>query len=82
MRRLVLVFIIAIFTISCKNELTIVSSNSKSTQEDLAAKEVCRYIYQRTGELVPIVTLTGNDLPLDAIIIATRGTSFYRNMPG
>ncbi len=63
-----------------KSEVWIVTSNSTSVQEELAAKEICRYIYQRTGELATIVPNKGADLGRNAVIIATRGTSFYNEI--
>ena len=63
------------------NSMVIFTSPDASKQEDLAAKEVRRYIYQRTGHLIPIID-NKNDIASfqSTIIITTYGSGFYRTV--
>lgn len=80
MNKIALILLLAIFAVSCESSIIIVTSDNAFYQEDLAAKELHRYIYQRTGELSKIVPYKGADLATNAVIIATRGTSFYNEI--
>ena len=70
--------IISKLSCTSDNSLVIFTSPDASKQEDLAAKEVRRYIYQRTGHLIPIID-NKNDIASfqSTIIITTRGSDFY-----
>ena len=72
--------ILIVLQLSCtsNNSLVIFTSPDASKQEDLAAKEVRRYIYQRTGQLIPIINNKNDIAPFQsAIIITTCGSDFY-----
>ncbi len=60
----------AVFTSRCfaKPQAAVVCSPSASVQEKLAAREIRRYVYLRTGELLPIVQKAEGD----AIIVARQ----------
>ena len=70
--------------------VTIVMPTDATLPEVLAAKEVRRYVYHRTGELLPLVT--SETLPVgDAVLVATQSESLvvdlnnvidYVNPPG
>lgn len=75
--------IIFISTISCfqSKEIKIIISTNSSLKEKLAAKEIRRYIYLRTGELLPIistdkVTLNSNN----SILICTKDRSIIEKL--
>ena len=56
-----------------EDSITIVSGEQVSAAEDLAAKEVRRYIYLRTGALLPIVKGDWKKLPKsDLIVVASK----------
>ena len=73
-------FFLIVLHFSCgsDNNLVIITSPDAPVQEDLAAKEVRRYIYQRTGKLIPIIDGIKDVASFQSsVIIATRGTGFY-----
>lgn len=59
--------------------ITIVVSDKATQQEQLAAKEIRKYIYLRTNELVNIVTVKENDLIKgDAILVGEAGSAWIK----
>ncbi|HIJ73769.1 MAG TPA: hypothetical protein HPP83_06675 [Candidatus Hydrogenedentes bacterium] len=55
---------------SAERETVIVCPRKASALESFAAREVRRYVYVRTGELLPIVRSAGR---ADAVVVASKG---------
>lgn len=56
-------------------KMVIVSPPDASGREKLAAREIRRYLYARTGELVPVAEMFGD---ADGIVVATQGHDILR----
>ena len=85
-------FFVSLVSINCSvigeseadiSTVTIVSPSDAATTERLAAKEVRRYLYLRTGKLFPIVR-SNNKLPSKGslIIVGQKGRPAVRTLTG
>jgi len=66
---LIVVFFILIFACTPQNPGTILITENASELEKLAAKEIRRYVYLRTGEMLSISTLAKTNAPIISLNI-------------
>jgi len=78
---LILTFVMVVVGISCSpnKPITIYVAGNASRMEVFAAQEVRKYIYQRTGDLFPIVNLkSGSAVEGRAILIGVAGSDLMK----
>ena len=79
---LICILLLVLMIQGCKEKpvAVIYMDNGAARTEDLAAREVRKYIYQRTGELLPVVKLTDGDaITGDAIFVGTVSSELMRS---
>lgn len=77
---IILVFILFFSQIIFAQNAAILIPESPSFHEELAAKEVCRYVYLRTGTLLPVKQISTPGKPArDIIVISTKNNPFVES---
>ena len=72
-----LMLTLQLYSSTLKQPASIYVSDNGSDQEKLAAREIRKYIYQRTNELLPVVEIKiGGKINGDAIIVGVAGKGF------
>ena len=68
------------YSFSTRNDINIIRIPKEATfQQKLAAQEIRRYLYARTGKLLRIDTISSNSISIEnAIIITESGHYFIR----
>jgi hypothetical protein len=77
---IVLIFITLLTSCSNSNLPVILYPSGSDPKVELAAKEVRRYMYVRTGELLPMQVYTGQELPKKIIWLMAKGQQVPANL--
>lgn len=76
----VFTFIIAFSCSQKQRDVVIITSKNASSQETLAAKEIRRYVYQRTGQLLPIKSDNLSSVESDVILLARKDSPLFQEL--